>query len=40
LLPLTMLYLQGLAAPLERREMVGRFDGEYLDYCRRVRAWL
>jgi protein-S-isoprenylcysteine O-methyltransferase Ste14 len=40
LLPLTMLYLQGLAAPLERREMVGRFNGQYLDYCQRVRAWL
>jgi len=30
LLPLTVLYLEGLAAPLERREMVARFGQPYL----------
>jgi protein-S-isoprenylcysteine O-methyltransferase Ste14 len=40
LLPLTLLYLEGLAGPLEFREMVSRFGISYLAYRRRVPAWL
>ena len=39
LLPLTLLYLEGLAAPTERREMVARFGRPYLLYRQRVPAW-
>jgi protein-S-isoprenylcysteine O-methyltransferase Ste14 len=39
LLPLTLLYLEGLAAPLERREMVARFGRPYLIYRQRIPAW-
>jgi protein-S-isoprenylcysteine O-methyltransferase Ste14 len=40
LLPLTVLYLEGFAAQLERREMVTRFGSAYLAYRQRVPAWL
>ncbi|HLZ28522.1 MAG TPA: methyltransferase [Chloroflexota bacterium] len=40
LLPLTVLYLEGLAGPFERREMVARFGPPYLAYRHRVPAWL
>jgi protein-S-isoprenylcysteine O-methyltransferase Ste14 len=39
LLPLTVLYLEGLAAPMERSEMVARFGRPYLVYRQRVPAW-
>jgi protein-S-isoprenylcysteine O-methyltransferase Ste14 len=39
LLPLTLLYLEGLAAPVERKEMFARFGRPYLAYRRRVPAW-
>jgi protein-S-isoprenylcysteine O-methyltransferase Ste14 len=39
LLPLTVLYLEGLAAPMERREMVARFGRPYLVYRQRIPAW-
>jgi protein-S-isoprenylcysteine O-methyltransferase Ste14 len=40
LLPLTLLYLEGLAAPLERREMVARFGRRYRAYRQHVSAWI
>jgi protein-S-isoprenylcysteine O-methyltransferase Ste14 len=40
LLPLMLLYLEGLAAPLERREMVARFGRPYLAYRQHVPAWI
>jgi protein-S-isoprenylcysteine O-methyltransferase Ste14 len=39
LLPLTLLYLEALAAPLERAELVARFGHPYLAYRQRVPAW-
>jgi protein-S-isoprenylcysteine O-methyltransferase Ste14 len=39
LLPLTVVYLEGLAAPLEHREMLGRFGQQYVQYRQRVPAW-
>ena len=38
-LPLTLLYLEGVAAPFEHREMTRRFGTSYLAYRQRVRAW-
>jgi protein-S-isoprenylcysteine O-methyltransferase Ste14 len=40
LLPLTVLYLEFLAAPYEHREMKLRFGDAYINYRARVPKWL
>ena len=40
MLPLTIAYLEGLAAPFEHREMSQRYGKSYLEYRARVPKWL
>jgi protein-S-isoprenylcysteine O-methyltransferase Ste14 len=40
LLPLTLLYLERLARPIEQRQLLRRFGEPYLVYTRRVPRWL
>jgi protein-S-isoprenylcysteine O-methyltransferase Ste14 len=40
MLPLTIVYLEGLAAPFEHRELSRRYGGRYLEYRARVPKWL
>jgi protein-S-isoprenylcysteine O-methyltransferase Ste14 len=40
LIPLTLLYLEGIAGPWEQRELEARYGRAYLDYQRRVPRWI
>jgi len=40
LLPLTLLYLEGLVGPWEERQLMGKHGERYLHYQRQVRKWL
>ena len=40
LLPLTVLYLEGLVGPIETRQMMADFGDDYRDYAERVRKWI
>jgi len=40
LLPLVFLYVNYIVIPLEEKRLQSDFDGEYEQYCRRVRRWI
>lgn len=40
MLPLTIIYLEGIVAPWEKRQMTKQFGALYLDYVARVRKWI
>jgi protein-S-isoprenylcysteine O-methyltransferase Ste14 len=40
LIPLSIAYLEGLAAPFENRELRLRYGARYLEYRARVPKWV